>query len=276
MAVLSFIDIMKKTTVTNYVIDILKEGAGSGKAKAVFLSDLHNSVWNNDREYLPRLIKQLSPDIILCGGDIITAQPSQSTDYALWFMREMLKIAPVYYGLGNHEFRSRLYPETYGTMYEDYMPPLIKEGVHLLDNEKADISVNGINMTVYGLEIPRKNYMRFRKEPFTAEMMRLLIGSPDRKRAAVLLAHNPLYYRTYLDWGADLTLCGHYHGGIIGLGKTRGMITPDLNFFSENCRGRFEKGASSLIISAGMGEHTIPFRINNPRELITLDFRVNL
>ena len=268
-------DFMEKTTVTNYVIDILKEGAGRGEAKAVFITDLHSVAWHNDREYLPQLIRQLEPDIILCGGDMIVAQPSKNTDYSLWFMREMLKIAPVFYGLGNHEFRSRLYPETYGTMYEDYMLRLVKDGVCLLENDKAEISVNGINMTVYGLEIPRENYARFKKTPFTTDTMRSLISLPDKKRATVLLAHNPLYYRTYLDWGADLTLCGHCHGGIIGLGGTRGIVSPDLKIFPKNCRGRFDNGKSSLIISAGMGEHTIPLRINNPRELVTLDFRVN-
>ena len=43
------------------------------------------------------------------------------------------------------------------------------------------------------------------------------------------------------------------------------------SLFSKNCRGLFLTGGTCQIISAGTGEHTIPVRIWNRRELIITD-----
>ena len=73
------------------------------------------------------------------------------------------------------------------------------------------------------------------------------------------------------DEGRDKVLSGHYHGGVVGLGAHRGLVTPDFRLFSKNCRGLFLTGGTCQIISAGTGEHTIPVRIWNRRELIITD-----
>ena len=101
--------------------------------------------------------------------------------------------------------------------------------------------------------------------------LREKFGIPDPEAFHILLAHNPVYFDTYAAWGADLTLSGHYHGGVVGLGAHRGLVTPDFRLFSKNCRGLFLTGGTCQIISAGTGEHTIPVRIWNRRELIITD-----
>jgi len=262
---------MKKTTVTDYQIKIDRSCAGRGTVRAVFITDLHNAWWNDDRDCLPDLIGKISPDIILCGGDMIVAHPGESVDEAVYFMLRMLDIAPVYLGLGNHEFRSRIYPETYGNMYWDFLNPLLDRGIILLDNVRTEIDFNGVNLSIIGLAIPRENYHRFRRVPLLVDKMNSLVGRPDENHVSILLAHNPRYSQTYLEWGADITLCGHYHGGVIGLGKNRGLISPGFDPFPSNARGMLEKNGRKLIISSGLGEHTVPVRINNPRELVKLE-----
>ena len=265
---------MKNLTVS-YDININKKGAGCGEFKAVYITDLHDVIWNDDPSYLPGLIKAEEPDIIFCGGDMIAALPGEENENAFTFMKQMLDIAPVYFGLGNHEFRSRLYKETYGDMYEKFMQPLLDDGMILLENEKTDIDINGAALTVYGLEIPRKNYTRLKSVPFTTDEMRELLGRPSKNRAGILLAHNPRYHKTYERWGADLILCGHYHGGIMRLGKHMGLVSPGFEPLAKFSHGHFETNGKHLVISAGLGEHTIPVRINNPRELVILNIKVN-
>ena len=46
----------------------------------------------------------------------------------------------------------------------------------------------------------------------------------------ILLAHNPEFAETYFDYGADLTLSGHVHGGIFRIGK-HGLLSPYVSFF---------------------------------------------
>ena len=48
----------------------------------------------------------------------------------------------------------------------------------------------------------------------------------------------------------------------------RQVVSPDFTLFPKYGYGMYRRGDSSLIVSAGMGEHTIPVRICNPRELV--------
>ena len=99
-----------------------------------------------------------------------------------------------------------------------------------------------------------------------------LIGTPSKAGIHILLAHNPKYGNTYLSWGADLILSGHYHGGILRFNENHGLTCPQYLLFPPYCCGRFQSGRSTMIISAGLGEHTIPIRLHNPRELLVIEF----
>ena len=89
----------------------------------------------------------------------------------------------------------------------------------------------------------------------------------------ILLAHNPVYFKQYAAWGADLTLSGHLHGGIIRLPFIGGVITPQAKLFPKYDRGIFEKDGKYLVVSAGLGEHTVPVRIFNPPQLICIEIK---
>ena len=83
----------------------------------------------------------------------------------------------------------------------------------------------------------------------------------------ILLAHNPVYFKQYAAWGADLTLSGHLHGGIIRLPLIGGVITPQAKLFPRYSAGKYEIGEKWMIVSRGLGTHTIPIRFNNKPEL---------
>ena len=68
----------------------------------------------------------------------------------------------------------------------------------------------------------------------------------------------------------SLSLIHIYHGGMVRLPFFGGVISPDLRLFPKYCRGDFQKGNRHLIVSAGLGEHTLPVRIFNPRELVLI------
>ena len=69
------------------------------------------------------------------------------------------------------------------------------------------------------------------------------LGAPKEGCCNVLLAHNPVYFDTYAAWGADLTLSGHLHGGIVRLPLLGGVISPQMKLFPDYTR--------SLISSVG-------------------------
>ena len=87
----------------------------------------------------------------------------------------------------------------------------------------------------------------------------------------ILLAHNPVFAPFYMEWGADLTVCGHFHGGVMRLRGKQPLLSPYGFLLPEYGYGHFEKDGKHVIVSSGLGEHAIPFRIHNPMELVTID-----
>ena len=132
------------------------------------------------------------------------------------------------------------------------------------------VEKKGIPLTICGLEPDERFYEKGRRKEGMVEELEKWFGQPDPDRITILLAHNPRYKKEYLSWGATVTFCGHYHGGVMMFGKRRGAISPDFRLFPGECGGIHKKGEHAVIVSAGLGEHTIPLRIHNPRELTIL------
>lgn len=240
-----------------------------GKVRAVVLADLHNKQYGKDNEQLLRAIDEQNPDIILIAGDILTARPRKSLKRAISFMEKLSAKYPIYYGNGNHEHRIKLYPETYGTMAEEYAEALKKMGVEPLVNVHRELAES--NLCIYGAEIDRVYYKRFRVTPMEEDYMQSILGNPNTEKYNILLSHNPDYFPNAAAWGADLVLSGHVHGGIVRIPGWKGVASPNIRFFPKYDGGRFEEGETVMILSRGLGVHTIPFRLFNPGELIVLD-----
>lgn len=240
--------------------------------RAVVLADLHNKRYGKDNKILLEAIREQKPDIILIAGDILTAQPGKSMDPAIHFLRELVREFPIYYGNGNHEYRLKLYPQVYGNMAEEYGQALKEMGLEPLANSHVNLEGSGI--TVYGAEISKKYYRRFTKSRMDKEYMSRLLGMPDNSCYTVLLAHNPSYFPEYAQWGADLTVAGHVHGGVIRIPLlNRGVISPSLHLFPKYDGGIFNEGEAVMLLSRGLGMHTIPIRLFNPGELWVVDFK---
>lgn len=239
--------------------------------RMVVLADLHNKRYGKHNEQLLKAIRECEPDLILVAGDIPTAKPKKKLDVAIEFMSELVKDFPVYYGNGNHEHRMKIYPETYGDMYEVYEKALREMGVKLLVNEHACLPEYGI--TIYGAEIDKYYYTRFGIRPMDQGYLKELLGKLEKDDYSILIAHNPDYFPKYAEWGADLVLSGHIHGGMVRipfLGK--GVVSPNVRFFPKYDGGEFHIGQSTMVLSRGLGMHTIPIRLFNPGEVVVIDF----
>lgn len=243
--------------------------------RAVVLADLHNKKYGKDNEILLDAIRAAKPDFILIAGDLLTAKKGATLDTALQLLEKLTAEYPVYYGNGNHEHRLKLYPGVYGDMAKRYAEGLKKAGVCLLVNEHAKLPQYG--MTIYGSEIDKLYYQRFQVQSMDAEYLEKLLGGVDRSSYSILIAHNPDYFPGYAAWGADLVLAGHVHGGIVRIpfwGK--GVASPNVRFFPKYDGGKFEEDDSVMLVSRGLGIHTIPFRLFNPGELLVLDFKTEV
>lgn len=258
--------------VTHYKVRVGEEKGPDRPFSAVFLSDLHNmSYGKNNRELLAEIRSQ-NPELVLIAGDMLTAGKKPQTEAAMALLDELTKKYPVYYANGNHEHRMRVNTEVYGESYERYSDAIKSFGVHLLENAGEKLKLHGMELTVWGLELSGEYFRRGVSRKLTGAQIEELIGAKPEGGFHILLAHHPCYFESYAAWGADLTLSGHLHGGIVRLPFLGGVISPQIRLFPRYDQGSYKLQDKRMIVSAGLGSHTIRLRINNPPELAVIDF----
>lgn len=236
-----------------------------------FLSDLHDKKYGKNNSKLLDAIDKVKPDALLVGGDMIVASPEETNTNAKELMNTLAQKYTVYHGMGNHEYRSDLYREKYGEMYDEYSKPLMERGVIFLRNKA--VLLEDYNIEIRGVEIDRKYYKRFTVRHMDDSCMEEILGKNEGTHYEILLAHNPDYFKQYKDYGADLTLSGHVHGGLVRMPFFGGIASPAVRFFPKYDGGLFTKEKSNMVVSRGLGTHTLPVRIFNPAELVVIHLK---
>ena len=82
--------------------------------------------------------------------------------------------------------------------------------------------------------------------------------------------HTPTYFDSYEEWGADLVIAGHTHGGLIRLPFLGGVFSPDRKLFPKYCYGKYEKNDTTMIISSGLSKGETGFRLFNRPEIVSI------
>lgn len=246
------------------------------KKKILFLSDLHNARFGKNNKRLLEAIEKENPDYIFVGGDMLVSKVGNHAEHAKHLMRELAAKYPVYCANGNHEerllWKSDQCPEA-RKMYEDYESCLKECGVCHLRNETVQIKEGESWIYVSGLELSRECYGKFSSASLQEHYIEERLGKCKKDSFHVLLAHNPVFFEDYARWGADLTLAGHIHGGIVRLPFLGGVIAPSYQLFPKYDAGLFRKGKKRMIVSVGLGSHSIKVRLFNPpkMDIITLE-----
>lgn len=239
--------------------------------RVVFLTDLHNNSFGEENERLLQAIDGLRPDLVAIGGDMMVAKGQRSLEIPLHLAEALAEKYPVYYGLGNHEHRMDREREVYGEQYDRYMGRIREMGVHILRNRSECLDWQGQRIWITGLDLSRKYYKKVGKRPMSQTYLRRTLGEGHKDGFHILLAHSPLYFKEYARWGADLVLAGHFHGGTICLPVLGGVMTPNYMFFPEYDRGLYHEGESRMVLSAGLGTHSINIRLNNRPQLVSVE-----
>ena len=230
--------------------------------RIVQISDLHNAEFGENNEKLLLMLKQADADIIAITGDMIDSR-NTDVDVAISFAQKAVNIAPVYYVNGNHE--SRVLGE-----YEKLKQGLTDAGVTILENSSADITIGDEAITLIGINDPtfRMELVDDTMEQNIAHQLEDMI--PDNDNYKVLLAHRPEYFDVYAG-NVDLVLSGHAHGGPFRIPFIGGLVAPGQGFFPEYYEGSHIKENTEMIVSRGIGNSIIPFRINNKPEIIVAE-----
>lgn len=243
---------------------------GLSKGRILFVTDYHEAVNGKMNARILERAGGLKPDLILVGGDMVNGRrPDENTYAALNLMNGLAGIAPVYYAMGNHECRLRNNSKNEGYDWEGYRNAL-DPSIRFLENARMTVSLRGNPLVLYGLNVDRPFYVR-NGEKLTEEIIVRHIGRKDPEVPGILLAHDPSWFSAYAEWKADLTLSGHYHGGVARVPVLGGVVNPKMELFPKYDYGLFEDGESKMIVGAGLGQHTLPVRWCNLPELVVID-----
>lgn len=257
--------------VRRYELCLPKFSKLDSEKKIVLLADLHNKVYGEKNDILEETIRQEKPDFILIAGDMLVGKEKPELKEAQEFLCKLPKICPVYYGLGNHEQRMKVYPEIYGEgVFIRFKEALERAGIIFLQNEHITLPCDRMKIDIAGLELPMSTYKKFRHPKISVKDIAEKIGKSSEKDFQILLAHNPVFFSAYKEWGADLTLSGHLHGGIIRIPGLGGVITPQAVLFPKYSGEMTVEGEQAIVVSRGLGTHTINLRIFNPAEVVSI------
>ena len=313
--------------------------------KIMLLTDLHNCVYGRENETLLSLVRKQSPDLILIAGDMLVGKPKKEFKEAVHFLNRLAELKiPIYYAHGNHELRLKLYPEQYGDMYERFRKELSPD-INFLLNESVTLDKNGEKLKIFGLDLDKKYYQRFKKTPMeenyltdlwekdriineqkqknktqneqkqidttknkqnqknktqneqnqmdtiqneqnqmdtTSNNTKIELNQKaknikhsnknikEKKIFQILIAHNPLYFEEYSDFGVDMVVSGHYHGCMVRIPVLGGILSPQIGFFPKYVAGEYREKNSVLYLSAGLGNHSIKLRIGNIPEIVVI------
>jgi len=253
------------------------DGAPAG---IVFIADPHlrESNINQTREIV-RQINELHPSLVLIGGDFVYDDEDNLTLQDVWSEID----APVYAVLGNHDYKSGIVASScWEKTLKDPRPPLqsgeydvlrvhddsadyeyadniagvlAKNGVRVLRNEYEEVTIDGKNVLIVGVD---DGWAGMANPPHVPQEMKN--GS-----FIIYLVHEPSYRG---DWDANLTLSGHTHGGqIIPSGSER-VISGGLLTLS----GKIEEGDTITYISRGIGTSNLDVSLrSSPPEIVFIN-----
>ena len=225
--------------------------------RIVHLSDIHvgNTMFKEDIAEIVAETNALNPDLIAITGDMADGMPLIIGDW-LEPMRDFRAKYGSWFVTGNHDH-----------MWDGkgWCECIANLGIHVLDNAREILHVNGTKLAVAGA-IDFRGDRRHRKWKSSPEQA--LAGIPDEV-FKLMLVHQPASVDASLASGADLVLVGHTHGGQCW------PVNFIVNAIMKYSRGLYRVNDKAVFVSCGTGYWGPPLRIGIPPEIdvITLKSR---
>ena len=224
--------------------------------KIVQLSDLHGAEFGEDGMALVDKVGSLEPDMIALTGDFVTDEGDLAAVEKL--AARLVKLCPVYFISGNHEFGSGLAVKVRNI--------LERAGVKYLSNEYLTISRGEDEILLGGVEDPLAYADMLSPDELAQKMNN---AAPDAFK--ILLGHRNYWMTEYPELPVDLIFCGHAHGGLIRIPGVGGLIGTDRRLFPDFDAGQFNNGRYTLIVSRGLGNSVPIPRIFNRPEIVCVE-----
>jgi predicted MPP superfamily phosphohydrolase len=225
------------------------------------LADIHGVEHGRENITLTAAVRRAEPDIIVIAGDLIDRfQPGRPVEKQLevaeTLVHSLVRIAPVYYVTGNHEWDSgEIIPLL--TMLE-------QSDVTILRNQHKRLTVGGESIILAGVDDPGGPADMIKPEQFIKR-----IHERENADFIIVLSHRNYNLELYSELEVELVLSGHAHGGMVRLPFTDGLVGPQYDFFPTHTSGVYKKDDTKMVVSRGLGNHFGWTRfLNNPEVVV--------
>lgn len=258
-------------------------------ASFVFISDFHNKIYKDNYKKLIDEVFNLNPNYIVLGGDFIDFSKLNKTfkivnyENSINFIKKLSKyrdnfkkngdcnLKRIFFTFGNHELRLRDISsnEEFFNAYEQFIKALKDNDIEIIDNKTVKLSggISFSGLSLYDGYYYNKLSFKNNHKKIEKEVLDKYFASLDKETFNIISFHKPDYFRDLFDYGFDLVISGHNHGGLVRLPGIGAIISPDLDLFPKYDYGKYDFDNKFLIISSGLGEHLAKLRINNLPEI---------
>ncbi len=235
-----------------------------------FFSDLHEKKYGNNNSHLIDYLKKTNIDNLIIAGDMVKYSKRDKNkkpkyDNTIDFFKEIKRVTGIkniFYGLGNHELNIKY------NQKEDYnkiMNSCNELNVHILDDNyfEIDNKIRVYSISLYKGFYKKEIVFRNKKNKLTNDIIKEHIGNIKKEYYNIIICHNPDYSEELINYGFDLVLSGHHHGGLVRFPFIGSLISPELVIMPKYSSGLYKYKNKNIIVSNGLGEHSINFRLNN-------------
>lgn len=245
--------------VSNFNVDVSFLDKFDG-FRVAHISDFHNESDEYLVNNLVNKIKEAKPNIIVITGDFIDSKRT-NIDVSINFIKKINDIAPIYYVSGNHE---NLIDKKSNKKLED---KLIENKVNIINNKVENIIIDNQKINIIGVNDPLSiDDIKDNDSDYVKSVLNDI--NYDKSLYTILLIHRPELFDTYVSENINLVFTGHAHGGQFRFPFSNGLIAPHQGFFPKYTSGMFTQNNTSMIVSRGIGNSVIPYRIANKPELV--------
>ncbi len=217
--------------------------------KIVQISDLHlgQMMTKKTLEQIVDQVNSLKPDLIAITGDLADGSTAKLLNEANP-LKNLKAEKGIYFVTGNHEYYSGV---------ENWTLAIEKMGIKVLNNENIKIRREDDYFYLAGVtDHEGKNF----GQEHASDFKKALSGLENGKKK-ILLAHQPIAVQKASEYGTDLVLAGHTHGG---------QIWP-FNYFvylqQPYLKGFYDYNGTKLYVNQGTGCWGPPVRLGSKNEI---------
>jgi len=227
--------------------------------RIALISDLHSSLWGRDQSDLLDALADIDPHAVVLDGDLFDMCGRNANTITL--LDALADSYTCYFILGNHEYKTN----DIATVTADIQ----QAGIPILAGDSVLISSGGTTVELFGIDDGWDG---------KDEQLRQIADAAAARSDdvySIMAIHVPNDIESYLQYGFDLTLSGHTHGGQIRIpGILNGLYAPGQGVFPKYGGGIYDFGDQTLIVSRGLSKkpYLIP-RICNPAELVVITLK---